>query len=189
MKFILLSFFYLLIFSAFSQGKYEKEKRIRKSKAPTDAVRFIDYFTDEKVKWFFEEGSEGLSYEAKFELEEHNYSIEFDTSGRVKDVEILIHLDEIEEITKDSVIGCFSYNFSEYRIQKIQIQYVGSEDQLKLLKRSQGAYFGQYSIVYEILVKGKNEGITKLYEFQFNQQGTVIRKQEVIFRNSDNLEY
>jgi hypothetical protein len=190
MKFYLLLILTLLSTSTFSQVKFEKEQKVKKSDVPSDATNFIDQFTDKgKVKWYYEEGTFGNSYESKFVQDGHKYSIEFDTSGNIEDIEVLIESNEIEAYVYTKIKEHLSQIFESNAIQKVQIQYTGNTFDLLSLKDLHTANLQQLGISYELVVKGKTEGKMKLMEFNFSQTGELIQKSELQLQNFDNLEY
>jgi hypothetical protein len=190
MKFYLLLTLTLLSTSTFSQVKFEKEHKVKKSDVPSEATNFIDQFTGKgKVKWYYEEGTFGNSYESKFVQDGHKYSIEFDTSGTIQDIEILIDFEEIEGYVFEKIKQHISQFFVSNKIQKVQIQYTGNVFDLLSLKDLHTANLQQLGISYELVVKGKTEGKIKLMEFNFSQTGELIQKSELQLQNFDNLEY
>jgi hypothetical protein len=59
--------------------KKEIETRVDISEVPAAAVQALTPWlsSDSKVKWYREEGSDGLSYEAKFKSLHYRWSVEF----------------------------------------------------------------------------------------------------------------
>ena len=77
MRYILFLFVFVYSFSGISQVKYEKERRVKVEEVPSEALNFMQEFLPEKkVKWFYEEGTFGNSYETKFKKNGFKYSIE-----------------------------------------------------------------------------------------------------------------
>lgn len=75
--------------TVFAQQKYENEIRISRDSVPTKALAFIDTAPfDKKIRWYKEYFIDGTSIEAKTRYQGKRYSIEFDPSGELEDVEI-----------------------------------------------------------------------------------------------------
>lgn len=179
----------LLAAQAFGQTKYEKEYRLKLQEVPLDARKFVEALPfSEKVKWYFEENLKGNSIEAKVTSNQKRYSLEFDTLGNLQDVEVQIDWMEIPEASRNNISETLGSQYSDYKINKIQVQYTGEVATLLSLLKNQKTN-NWYSTKYEIIVKGKKNKQLKLYEITFSQTGGVITIAEVIFRNIDNLAF
>jgi hypothetical protein len=71
---------------------------------------------------------------------------------------------------------------------KIQIQYSGDITTMLLLARGENTQ-DSYTTRFEIEVKGKREKNPKLYEITFGHKGNMLKIEEIIFKNTDNLEF
>jgi hypothetical protein len=99
---------------AFSQLKYEREYRISKEEVPEEALAYIQKIGfDKKVKWYREEGLKSWSIEAKTRDNGQLYSIEFDSLGRIEDVEIKIKWKEVHEEGKKAIEEVLRKDFSK----------------------------------------------------------------------------
>ena len=190
MRYILFLLSFVYSFSGISQVKFEKERRVKSVEVPLAAFNFIqEFIPGRKVKWFYEEGTFGNSYETKFKQDGFRYSIEFDTTGKIQDVEIIIQIDEIEGYIYENIKTTLNQILENYSIQKSQIQYVGNIYDLLSLNDLKKAHIQQLGIAYELVVKGKMDGEVKLLEFNFSQSGDLVQKSELQLQNFDNLEY
>jgi len=190
MRYILFFFVFAVTFSGISQVKFEKELRVKVADVPSEALNFIQEFLPErKVKWFYEEGNFGNSFESKFKHDGLKYSVEFDTTGKIQDIEILIQFDEIEAYISNKIRSTLNQLFENHKIQKIQVQYTGNVYDLLSLNQLSKANTQQLGIAYELVVKGKMDGEVKLLEFNFSQSGDLVQKSELHLQNFDNLEY
>lgn len=181
----------LLVFviSLYGQKKYEKESRLNQADVPVNAIQFIAALkTSSKIKWYFEEGIYENSVEAKFRWKGKKYSIEFDTLGNIQDVEVLMKWGEITDFVRNQINSQLDSTYTRYKIRKIQCQYIGNQTALlPFLKKEK--YTQSVLTNYELIVKGKKKNSTKLYEILFDKKGKILRINEIIFKNSDNLEY
>lgn len=180
----------ILLFSfpicGYSQSKTELEQRIKKENAPLAAQKFIDslYFSS-KIKWFVEQDYTTKTFEAKTKSKGKKYSIEFDSLGKIEDIEIEIKWNEIPLSIQNRICQKWNADFEKFKIKKIQIQYTGkSIDLLNIEKNTE-----QLSIKYEIVLKGQKNTQTSFYEYLFSEKGEVEEIQQLNFRNTDNLEY
>lgn len=175
--------------NAYSQVKFEREYDINSAEVPERAARFIDSLKlDSKLKWYMEESQDGKSIEAKFKLNEYKYSVEFDTAGSIQDVEFIIDEKELDEAILKRMRQQLDERFKKWSFQKIQQQYVGFEADL-LKSILSGEKLESVSLSYEIVVKGKNEGVPVLYEISFTGKGELVEQSKIIQKNAVNLEY
>lgn len=172
-----------------AQQKFEKESRIKPGDVPSAALQFIQEVQMEtNWKWYFEENLVGNSVEAKTKYNGKRYSIEFDTSGKIQDVEIETELPEIDENVSRNIIQALYSMFYSHKIEKIQIQY-SAEIPVLLAILNNKPDQSVSKVQYEIVVKGKKTGRPKLFELTFTENGELLETLEIIFRNTDNLEY
>ena len=174
---------------ALSQNKLEREYRVKQAVVPEQAIRFAAAITENrKLKWYREEGINRVSLEAKATINGQRYSIEFDTTGQIQDVEIEIPLYQIPESSRRVMISTLKEDFTDFKWEKIQVQYLGPEAVLL-------DYFTQKEggtpprTRYEVVIFGKRKGASDFYEWVFSESGAVISKVTVISRIADNLEY
>lgn len=187
--FLILILFKLNTTSLYAQQKFEKETRLREDKVPEQALSFLNEIQNtKKVKWFLEEGLEKKSIEAKFKANGTKYSIEFDLSGNIEDVEQNMKWERLAQLLKEKIHGRFASSCASHKVIKLQVQYLGSPAAL-LAKINANENFGDLHINYEIVVKCKSNKSISLYEYLFNDLGEFISSYKLIFNNSSHLEY
>ena len=186
-------FIFLLLFSIsgnlFAQVKFEKESRIKPKDVPSKALLFIDSLNlNTKVKWYLEEGLDKNSIEAKFILNKVKYSVEFDSSGNIEDVEIEVKWEGLEPHIREFISLQFKEGCSRFKIAKVQKQFTGSQnDLLSILKTCNKT---EHLVVkYEIIVRCSRQKKVDLFEYLFNHEGQLISKSKIVFKNSSHLEY
>lgn len=173
----------------YAQKKYEREYSIRQSAAPEKAVEFVrSIFEKEKIHWYGEESLNGTSIEAKLKSGGKQYSIEFDKSGKIQDIEVLTKFKRIDPETREIINQKLSKEFSRYKVEKTQIQYKGSEQDLKKAIKSDKVP-DSVEIHYELVLNAVKEKVMDYFEVLCKQNGSVISIHEVVQRNSDNLIY
>ena len=186
---MILSIFLSSTASLLAQVKYEKEYRIKGEQVPTEAKAFIDKLTFQRsIKWYKEESLTATTYEAKTKRNGQKYSIEFDSTGLIEDIEIQIKWVSIGEAVRASMDQALSRAYKKYRLIKIQRQWTGSAEDLvqAVQARSAGE---QIQLRYEIIIKGKSETGWQWYEITFSDTGKLLSSKRIILRNTDNLEY
>jgi hypothetical protein len=162
---------------------------MKSADVPTAALQFIEEVEmDSNWKWYFEENLVGNSVEAKTKYNGKWYSVEFDTSGKIQDIEVEKDLPEMDENVRSTILQTLDAMFSSHKIDKIQIQYSAEDPVLLAILNDITTRF-DYKVQYEIVVKGKKTGRPKLYELTFTENGELLESSEIIFRNTDNLEY
>lgn len=170
-----------------AQEKFEMEQRVGRDKVPESALRFVDSFTKSKVKWYEETGISSKSYEAKFKLNGKRFSVEFDSTGSLEDIEIRMRYRDLETNLKRSISAHLDSVYNRTRIHKLQIQYAG--DVQKMMKLRIGISEG-LNIQYELELRTKIKGARpELYEYTFDQQGKYLFHKTIILRNADHLEF
>lgn len=186
--FSLMFFFFAFQIDVFAQ-KFEKESRLKPEDVPPAAQEFIRSANlNTSWKWYFEENLKGNSVEAKTKYNGKRYSIEFDTSGKIQDVEVETRLTELDENISRNLRQVLDSIFTSHNIQKIQVQYASESSVLLAILKNE-AESSAATVQYEMVVKGKKTGRPKLYELIFSDNGRLIESSEIIFRNTDNLEY
>jgi hypothetical protein len=179
----------LLVKTSYSQTKYEREYRIKPHEVPLQARQFVDSIGPSgKIKWYYEENLEDNSIEAKFSFRNKKYSVEFDTSGILQDIEVLLSLDELPEVVAGTMTQKLDSVFVKYTIRKIQIQYTGDPRALLSVLKEEPVK-PHYRVRYEVVLKGKKEKYHKIYEITFSEGGRIEEIAEIVFKNADNLEF
>lgn len=186
--------FFLFLFLSFlnlgySQTKFEKEFRIKKADVPEQALAFVEAFNfNRKVKWYKEIGINRTSIEAKTKYKRKKYSIEFSPDGVLEDIEIKIKWREIPKETRHTISKYFKSAFKKYRIKKIQVQYL-DKDNFLLAQSPQAKATDKPNFNYEIVIAGKVDNTYKKYEYLLTGTGDFLQKAEIVWKNTDNIEY
>lgn len=189
MQYWLISLFFFPLVAA-AQVKYEQEYRVKPAETPEEAREFIEgAVSDLKIKWYKEVQLDAVSFEAKFRLNRRKYSVEFDTLGQVEDVEVEWAFSEIPAAAREQVEGELDNAFSRYRVQKVQRQWTGPASVLQGLILGVQPSPEEYVTKYELVVRGKREGMVKLFELLFDEHGRQVQMSEIIPRNTDILDF
>lgn len=188
---IILFIGFLLLFSIVlkAQQKYEREYRVKPEIIPQYAKEFIDSIgSDSKIKWYKELGLNSVSLEAKFKSNNKKFSVEFDTLGNLQDVEYIIKKREIKPFVYNNIKHNLDSLYQKWQFQKTQIHYSGKpRDIITSIDKNEPSE--KIDVFYEIVLKGKTNGNTELYEIIFNNQGKIEKIQQIIQDKSDHLEY
>jgi hypothetical protein len=190
-KFKLLIFLivFFVSYNLFAQDKFEKESRIKPKDVPSKALSFIDSLKmDTKVKWYLEEGLNKKSIEAKYKQNKVSYSIEFDSIGKIEDIEIEVNWGDLESSLSESISSQLQQNCSSHRIEKVQRQFTGSENDLFTFLNTR-IILEHLNINYEIIVRCKQLNEVDLFEYLFNKNGKLISTSKLVLKNSSQLEY
>ncbi|HKK87245.1 MAG TPA: hypothetical protein VJ917_00260 [Saprospiraceae bacterium] len=169
-RFSYIIFFCLLLFSFIGFGqKLEIEKRIRQDDFPVKAIQYLEenYGLEGKIKWYTEESGEQKSYEAKFSREQQLYSVEFYEDGSLMDVEIEISYEDIPAESRSLIEKKWDHDFRKSRVRRVQQQ------ESELGRR------------YEIIVRGKKDKNTELYEYLFESDGQFVKSLMILARPDD----
>ena len=186
-----LLFLSLLPIAVNGQVKYEQESRLRVEEVPLAARAFIQQVdTGRKVKWYYEENLEGNSVEAKFKRNCQRYSVEFDTLGNIQDVEIEVKSQALSPALQQKLLLTLDSLYQRHKIRKIQQHYQADKTQLlKLLQQETVQEATGIYTAFELIVKGKQEQGTELYELLLSPNGALLEQRRIIFKNATHLEY
>jgi len=171
-----------------AQVKFEREYRLKAEEVALQARAYVDSFPFKKrIKWYREESLPGASIEAKTRFEGQRFSLEFDTTGVLQDVEVEVKFSALRQDVQAAVEMRFNADFKRWKIRKVQRQFSGSPD---AVRRSslEGASAEGAKIQYEIVVRGLKD-LTELFEYTFDQSGEMISVERIILAPTDNLEY
>ncbi len=175
--------------SGYAQQKFEKESRLKMDEVPEMALQFIDSLEPEsKINWYLEEGLESTSIEAKFRYKGKKLSVEFDTAGKVEDVEIQVKWNTLPAALRDSIREVFRSDCNRFSVRKVQVQYSGSRTTLIAKLKTDSTTVG-YITRYELITKCRTDEDIALYEYLFDSEGLSLTRSKIIFNNSSNLEY
>ena len=187
--FVTLLFMGLSWHLALAQQKFEKETRLNEREVPTSALQFIEALSVEcKVKWYKEESLTSHSIEAKFKRNKQKYSVEFDTTGQLEDVEIEIKWDNIPKLARDTIQNELGFLCVRSKVSKIQVQYIGNQECVIDFLSTNNP---KEKIItnYEVVLKCSSNEKIALLECLFSTEGKLEKTSEIIFKNSSNLEY
>jgi hypothetical protein len=168
--------------------KIEREFRVAKKEFPTRAIDFLKQakIDLDKVKWFEEIQNDQFFFEAKVKVDKHLFSIKFDSSGNLQDVEKLVVFKEMSVETQNMLSSALKQELGKFKIIKTQIQFTNCEmDKITLNELS-----AENSIVrYEIELYFKKDTSKKLMEYLISDKGEILSAQEIVIRSTENLTY
>lgn len=171
------------------QIKNEKEYRVLKTDVPKKAINSLNniFVHLQKVKWYYQSDSAKSNYEAKFEWKDKNYSVEFALDGSIEYIELVISWENIQNKLKTKIEYYLGSFYSNYKIIKIQKQFIGSCSNLEDLIRDNE--FEDIVINYELEFYGKIHNEYSLWESLINSNGDFLQTRKVITAPTQNLEF
>lgn len=175
-----------------SQVKVEREHRIKKNQFPETAHDFIKEKLQDakKLRFYKETDTAKISYQARFKKDKLYYSIEFDESGKLEDIEILIKEVDVPEDSWSNITKFLNEKFTEFKIRKIQQQYpITSDETAKTTLYNAFQNLLIPSLNYELLVRGKIHEDRADYEILFGAEGDFIKMRESLPANYDHVLY
>ena len=188
-RFIFLLLVVVVQSNSWAQNKFEKESRITRDAVHPQALQFIDSLQlTSRVRWYLEEGLTEKTIEAKFKKNKLRYSVEFDTLGRIQDVEVDVSWNDLALDLRSIIESSLEKNCSRHRIIKVQRQFSGKRNLLFLLINN-AQISEELEVKYEVIVRCRQENSVDLYEYLFSQTGFVLSVSRIIFKNSSHLEY
>lgn len=172
------------------EKKMEREKRIKKEEMPAVINNILDkYITKAKKVKYFEETDIGHhSFEVKFFLHHNLYSVEFDDTGNLEDVEMKLGFHKLEKDLRKNITSHMR-RYDQFKIKKTQKQFSSgsqtAEQVIELALQNESTEI----VRYEIIVETKTNKSWTTYEMLFDRQGNFISQKEVIGRLEDNILY
>jgi len=152
----------LLIFTiSLHAQKVEIEKRIDSASFPDKSHEFLKagFPGMSGAKYYIETNKQGMTFEAKFESDGADYSVEFSSNGEWLDTEMTIPHTDLENSIFENINKSLKHRFDRFTLKKIQHQ------------------LSPAGIRYEITVKGRMKGKGELYEFLFDSMGCYLDDQ------------
>lgn len=184
----LLFFLILINLNSYSQTKFEREYRIKPKNVPQKAISYIDSLKlENKIKWYKEDNSDYFTYEAKFYYNKLKYSIEFDSTGSIEDIEIEVDYKSISEEIRLKICSQLDSVYSKIKIIKTQLQFTTNAKNLSLIINNGVNHLSNKK--YELVIKGKINDKSYIYELQFTETGALESKAKILLKNSDHLEF
>jgi len=175
-----------------SQVKVEREHRIKKNQFPETAHDFIKEKLQDakKLRFYKETDTAKISYEARFKKDKLYYSIEFDESGKLEVIEILIKEVDVPEDSWSKITKFLNEKFNKFKIRKIQQQYpIASDQTVEITLNNAFQNLLIPSLNYELLVRGKIHDEHADYEILFGAEGDFIKMRESLPANYDHVLY
>jgi len=184
----------LLLFLSFAtnlsaQIKSEREYRIKRSEVPEEAREWLNdtFEAFKRINWYHQIDNDIESYEAKFRYKGSKFSVNFDTGGKVADVEFIIGSGDIPEKARNTISGYLESNFNRHRILKIQEQLLGLPDDLE-------DYFDEderegITRNYEIEFHGVTDTQNELWEGLFDEDGNLVLLRQIEQEPTFNLDF
>lgn len=175
--------------NSFSQTKNEKESRIDLNAFPEGAKELISPLCSmvKRIRHYRETDGNHSSFESKFKYKKHWYSVEFNTNGKLEDIEVTIKERHIEDATRLVINSYFKTQFQKYDILKIQEQYIAdttAEKQNYILHVLE--HRTSIPSNFEIVVAVKTKDNWELREMTFNMEGVFLNERII---QQDSYEY
>lgn len=165
-----------------SQTKNEQEKRVKVNEFPELVQEYFKSLPNKlkHLKFYKETDGEKHSFEAKFKLNKLHYSVEFDTFGKLEDIEIVIKEKHIPKPILKTILKYFETNFQKVRFIKIQKQYVNNSKKTdqQFINSVFDSPIGK-NTHFEIIAEIKTNGERFLKEFTFKNTGEFEKSRPV----------
>lgn len=143
--------------------KYEREARIKASEMPPPALAHLtEVYTERgRTRHYEEQSRHGqeeklqLFYESKFKMKGYRYSVKFDSTGTLYDVERVVAFEQLPSPVQQAVQEDLGNTFKHFRIEKLQEHFEPA-----------GQLTG-----FEIEIRGKRNGTVGYFEVQYDTNG------------------
>ena len=188
--FLILSIFFGLLSTA--QDKQEREHRIKKSQFPSAALQTISENNQDfkRLKFYKEVDSTSKTFTAKFKKSRLFYEMNFNELGELTDLGFSIKPVDIPEESFTRITQYFSQNFEKTKVRKMfQIYHVQQDVGIKKTLKNAFQNLMLPDVVYELFVKGKENGTQTNFEITFNSEGDFIHAKSALPANNDRVLY
>lgn len=174
-------------FCSHTQEKTEYEVGIHTDSVPQKAILSVQQIGFTKGKWYKEYRISDFSFEYKTKVAGKHYSVEFDQSGNLEDVELLLKKKDYNPTFIEPIEICLEKDADKYKIIKIQRQWFPVETSdsfnIKAIEEISGP-----QIRYEFVVKMKVENALETWEYLFDTDLKLLRKLKIVELNFNHLE-
>lgn len=191
MRVILILFSSLTLILSYGQGsKNERETRLKKSEMPDSILKSLEGYleTSKKVRYFSESDNEHMSFEVKLSFNGSRYSIEFDQSGKLEDIEVNIQMESLSDDPRTNILKHLS-SYDKFSIDKIQRQFSSPRKTNEEIIKDAFQNGTSDIIRYEIEVNVKQKGKWTSYEMLFSENGQFLTQRIIIHRSSEFILY
>lgn len=146
--------------------KIEVEKRISRNAFPSASLQWLvkEFPGLRKDKYYKEYHADTINYEAKFCWKKERYSVEFLKDGSLKDIEKQIKFTSIHSDIRQKITARLDSDFKRWKVSRCQEQQVSGIDLLR----------------YEIEVKGSDQTGVVMFEYLFDEAGSLLEKQKIL---------
>lgn len=191
MRLILLVICFLSSFCALCQGKKnERESRLKKDEVPSIVLKSVEdvLVKAKKIRFYAETDNDKKSFEVKLIVTHNFYSIEFDESGKLEDVELTILFKTLDNSSRQNIERHLA-SYDKYKIDKVQRQFSSpSKENLEIINNAVNQGIADV-IKYEIEINVKKNSKWISYEMLFDESGEFISQREILHRTSDFILY
>ena len=189
---VLAPLFLCLGYTAFAQIKNERAYRIRKVQFPVKALNFITENMKDvrRLKFYKENDSSKVGFEAKFRKERLWYSAQFNKEGIMEDIAISIQPVDIPDDSFLNIIKNLRNSFVKHRIRKIEQQYpITRAETTDTTIKNAFQNLILPSINYALVVTAKKEKRNELFEILFDAEGHFKSIRKSLPPNYDHVLY
>lgn len=191
MKHLLLILILILpIFASSQDKKIEKEEDIKREQMPEGAQEYLLQNIPEdinKLRHYYETDGDKESFEAKFKYNRHRFSVEFNETGTLEDIEVQVKKNDLEDVVLEKIENYLDTQHDRFKIEKIQAQFQSDNKNPEQTMKRARKFDKNSPDHYELIVATKNKGKLKKYEMLFDANGNFENEREIIRNSYDYL--
>lgn len=195
MKVALISVMILFISASVVEAqavKNEVEDSIKREEMPENALKTLEEVWPglNDIRYYFQTDGDSESYEAKLEWQGSSYSIEFDDSGKVLDVEELIEWNQVSSDASEGIDEYLQKEFRRIKITRLQRQYIvddDDDDDEDFIDDILEGDEEDFEIRYELEVEGRSGRQIGAFELLFDDSGDLLQRRRIERRSVDNI--
>lgn len=170
--------------------KAEKETHLDADEMPPSIIALMSQYLQKskRVRYLRETDGNNESFEVKFFLDRVEYSVEFDTTYQLEDIEVTREKEELPASTFKMIDNSLKV-FGRYKIKRIQQQFsssnISDSEILQMVFMQQSGP----TIRYELVISAKKGKVWEQFELLFDEDGKLLSQRRVKDSTVDYLLY
>ncbi|MDX1759402.1 MAG: hypothetical protein R3306_07210 [Arenibacter algicola] len=185
-SYITLMLLLMLGLKCFSQTKFEREHRIKKSQFPSINMDSLPLENTKYIRYYREVDTSKITYTLKFKKGKMQYHIDYNEKGALQNTGFMVKEVDIPTDTYARIRSELNTNFQKTKIKYIQQCYLGSSENV-LKNTFQNLMLP--SNTYKVMVRGNKMEKREDYIAIFDAEGNLEHMARALPPNYDHVLY
>jgi hypothetical protein len=172
--------------------KREFEQRVRPDQFPSSIYADLQPVTENarRVRYFREFDGENYSWEVKMVYGGRHFSLEYNDSHQLNDIEELVRWRRLDPATRAALSRYFESNYDRFRVKRFQKQFFPrpETDPMQTIEAIlSGSRTNPDGYELEADIRRAEDRLIGTYEFQFDKDFNLVSKRKIVPLSHDNL--